>query len=72
MRILLLLNILLQTLPRLTIWANISACDQQRIKDIALTSNLFILFVHQSIDRNPSTTLSQYPTSYSTSWLILL
>jgi len=61
MRILLLLNILyylLQTLPRLTIWANISACDQQRIKDIALTSNLFILFVYQSIDRNPSTTLS--------------
>ena len=46
--------------------------DQQRVVNIALTANLFILSDHLFENRILLITLSQFPTSYSTFLLVLL
>ena len=74
MEILLLLNVsyyLLQILLILTTLANSFVCSLQRIRDIILTPDSCILFVHQFEDGKQLTISSVYPTFCSTPWLIL-
>jgi len=55
----------------LTTLANPFVCGLQRIKDIVLTPDSCVLFVHQFESEKQLTILSGYPTSYLTPWSIL-
>ena len=62
---------LLQTLLMLTTLANPFVCGLQRIRDIVLTPDSCVLFVHQFEDGKQSTISSGYPTSCLAPWSIL-
>jgi len=55
----------------LTILASLFAYGQQRIRDIVLTPDSFVLFVHQFVDGKPLTILFGYPTFYLAPLLVL-